>query len=241
MRQPRIIPKPEGAEAHAKSGKLVREVVFGFQDGIVTVIGIVAGVSVLGNKSITVLSAIAGLLGEVISMSLGGYLSTKSQNEFYEEEIRKEQEHLVKFPEWEKQELRDFYAAKGFKGKELDAIVRILTSSKERWLDIMRDEEFGFPKERDNPLVVGGVIGMVSLLGGFLPIIPFIFQSVTAQVGLAISLAVALLSLFAVGAAKTAVTRKNWLASGFEMAAIGAVAAAATYALGRLLTGSVVF
>lgn len=234
-------PKPEGAEDHAKSGKVIREVVFGFQDGIVTVIAVVAGVSVLGNKSVILLSAVAGLLGETISMSLGGYLSTKSQNEFYEQELRKEKEHLEKFPEWERREVREFYAAKGFKGKDLDNIVKIITASKERWLDVMRAEEFGFPKELDRPVVVGSVIGLASVAGGVLPIIPFLFPFVTAQSGVVAAVIITLVSLFAAGAARTYITKKNWLVSGFEMAAIGAIAAAATFAIGKLLTGGLVF
>ncbi|MBI2144090.1 VIT1/CCC1 transporter family protein [Candidatus Woesearchaeota archaeon] len=234
------IPKPECDEEHSKEGKLIREVVFGIQDGIVTVIGIIAGVSVLGNKSIILLSAMAGLLGETISMTLGGYLSTKSQNEFYEQELRKEKEHLEKFPEWEKQEVREFYSAKGFKGRELDSIVKIITSSKERWLDIMRAEEFGFPKELDKPVTVGVVIGFASIAGGFLPVIPFLLP-LGVQAAVIAAITIALATLFAGGAARTFFTKKNWLVSGMEMMAIGLVAAAASYGIGLLLTGGLVF
>ena len=234
------IPKPEQLEEHAKEGKLIREVVFGIQDGIVTVIGVVAGVSVLGNKSVILLSAVAGLLGETISMSLGGYLSTKSQNEYYQEELRKEKEHIEKFPAWERQEVREFYAAKGLKGKELETIVRIITSSKDHWLEVMRAEEFGFPKELDKPVVVGSVIGLASLVGGVLPIIPFLFP-IAAAASVKVSVALALGSLFIMGAARTFFTKKNWLVSGIEMAAIGALAAVAAFAIGKLLIGGIVF
>ncbi len=241
MKAHKKIPRPEAQEEHDKSGKLIREVVFGIQDGIVTVIGVIAGVSVLGNKGVILLSAAAALLGETISMSLGGYLSTKSQNEFYEQELRKEREHLEKFPEWERQEVRDFYAAKGFKGRDLSNIVKIITASKERWLEVMRAEEFGFPKEPDKPVVVGTVIGLASVAGGVLPIIPFLLPFVTAQSGVVAALVITLVSLFVAGAARTYVTKKNWLVSGLEMAVIGAIAAAATYAIGKLLTGGMVF
>ncbi len=241
MKTQKKVPRPEAQEEHDKSGKLIREVVFGIQDGIVTVIGVIAGVSVLGNKSIILLSAAAALLGETISMSLGGYLSTKSQNEFYEQELRKEKEHLEKFPEWERREVREFYAAKGFKGRELSNIVKIITSSKERWLDIMRAEEFGFPKEPDKPVVVGTVIGLASVAGGVLPIIPFLLPFMTAQSGVVAAVVITLVSLFVAGAARTYVTKKNWLVSGFEMMLIGVVAAAATYTIGKLLTGGLVF
>ncbi|MBI2549936.1 VIT1/CCC1 transporter family protein [Candidatus Woesearchaeota archaeon] len=240
MKTQKEIPRPEQQEEHSKEGKLIREVVFGIQDGIVTVIAVVAGVSVLGDKGIIMLSAVAGLLGETISMSLGGYLSTKSQNDYYREELRKEKEHIEKFPEWERQEVREFYAAKGFKGRELETIVRIITSSKESWLEVMRAEEFGFPKEPDKPVVVGSVIGLASVAGGILPIIPFLFPSVTAEAGVVSSVTLAIGSLFAVGAARTFFTRKNWFTSGFEMAAIGAIAAAATFSIGKLLTGGLV-
>ena len=234
------IPPPEQLEEHSKEGKLIREVVFGIQDGIVTVVGVVAGVSVLGDKSIILLSAVAGLLGETISMSLGGYLSTKSQNEYYQEELRKEKEHIENFPEWERQEVRDFYAAKGLKGKELDSIVKIITSSKDHWLEVMRAEEFGFPKEPDKPVVVGSVIGLASLIGGVLPIVPFLFP-LAAAAAVKISVVLALVSLFVMGAARTFFTRKNLLLSGLEMAAIGAVAALAAFAIGNLLTGRALF
>ncbi len=234
------VPKPEQIEEHSKEGKLIREVVFGVQDGIVTVVGVVAGVSVLGDKGIILLSAVAGLLGETVSMSLGGYLSTKSQNDYYLEELRKEKQHIEQFPAWERQEVREFYAAKGFKGRELESIVKIITSDKGRWLETMRAEEFGFPKVPDKPVTVGTVIGLASVAGGVLPIVPFLFP-VAAATAVKASVALALAALFVMGAARTFFTRKNWLVSGFEMAAIGAVAAAATYAIGKLLTGGLVF
>ena len=234
------VPQPEQLEEHTKEGKLIREVVFGIQDGIVTVIGVVAGVSVLGDKSIILLSAVAGLLGETISMSLGGYLSTKSQNEYYEEEMRKEKEHIEQFPEWERQEVRDFYAAKGLKGKELDSIVKIITSSKDHWLEVMRAEEFGFPKDLDKPIVVGSVIGLASVVGGALPVVPFLFPLAVAS-AVRVSIVLAIAALFVMGAARTIFTKKNWLLSGFEMAAIGAVASAAAFVIGNLLTGHPVF
>ncbi len=172
-------------------------------------------------------------------MSLGGYLSTKSQNEYYQEELRKEKEHIEKFPAWERQEVREFYAAKGFRDRELESIVKIITSDKGRWLETMRAEEFGFPKELDKPAVVGTVIGFASVAGGVLPIVPFLFP-VAAATAVNVSVALALTTLFVMGAARTFITRKNWLVSGLEMAFIGAVAAAATYGIGKLLVGTVI-
>jgi len=107
-------------ESHVTIGGLLREVVFGFNDGLVSTFAIIAGLTggLVENKTI-LLGALATLFAGAFSMGLGTYLGNKSEREIYESELAREKYEIKTVPELERQEIRDIYAEKGFKGKLL--------------------------------------------------------------------------------------------------------------------------
>ncbi len=221
---------------HSPSGRLVREIVFGINDGVISTIGFLFGmVGAVMQHQIILISGLAEVLAGTVSMFVGGYLSTKSQQEFFEHEIRREKSEIEEMPAKEREEIRRIYQAKGFQDpKELDLVVNRITADKRVWLKCMMEEELGLILESmDSPVKVGLVIGASFLVGGFIPLIPYIFLDTAAA--LKASLIFTAVGLFCLGAVKTTITRQPWFKSGLEALSIGAVACLAGYGIGLLL------
>ncbi len=222
---------------HTPGGSIVRELVFGANDGLVAAFAVASGVNGAGVQSKVILVAgLAELIGGTISMALGAYLSTKSQIEYYRGEMNREEYEVDNFPEVERQEIREIYESKGFKGDILDRIISHITSDKDRWVDIMMREELGLSLDQTvAPLKSGIATGGAYAFGALMPILPYLFMK--PDTGLVASALLTLSVLFGVGAAKTVVTGKNLWRSGFESMAIGGLAAAATFVAGKIFAG----
>ncbi|MGC8654696.1 MAG: VIT1/CCC1 transporter family protein [Candidatus Kryptoniota bacterium] len=223
-------------KSHIPGGGIVRELVFGANDGLVAAFAVASGVNGAGvTSSIILIAGLAELIGGTISMSLGAYLSTKSQIEYYDGEMKRERYEVEQFPEIEKQEIREIYQEKGFHGEILERIIEHITSDKNRWVDIMMKEELGLSLDQSiSPIKSASAIGAAYALGAFMPIIPYIFLQPAA--GLIASGLLTLAALFSVGAAKTFITGKKFLRSGFESMIIGGLAATATFLAGKLIS-----
>ncbi len=220
--------------AHIPGGGIIRELVFGANDGLVAAFAVASGVNGAGIKSSVILIAgLAELIGGTISMALGAYLSTKSQIEYYRGEMNREAYEVDNFPDIERQEIRDIYRSKGFTGEILEKIISHITSDKKRWVDIMMHEELGLSLDTNiSPIKSGIATGGAYAFGALMPVIPYVFLQPVP--GLVASAIITLSVLFGVGVAKTVVTGKNGLRSGLESMAIGGLAAAATFLGGRL-------
>lgn len=235
------IPRIYEEEAwHSPAGRLVREVVFGVNDGVISTIGFLFGVAgALANQQVVLISGLAEVLAGAISMFFGGYLSTKSQQEFFEHEIAREKKEIEEMPGREREEVRRIYQTKGFSDeKELDLVVDRITADKRIWLKCMMEEELGLILESmDSPFKVGGVIGASFVVGGFIPLVPFIFLD--TQPALKVSFLFTSAALFLLGGIKTTITRRPWYTSGLEALLIGVFAAGMGYLIGLFLKGIV--
>jgi Uncharacterized membrane protein len=120
---------------HTPEGKLIREFVFGINDGLVTTVGFIAGVTgALINIKIVIMSGSAEIIAGTVSMFFGAYLASKSQNEFYQKEINREMREIKENPGHEIEEIYEIYQDKGFTEAEIDPIVKKLMSAKKCFL-----------------------------------------------------------------------------------------------------------
>ncbi|MEM4240032.1 MAG: VIT1/CCC1 transporter family protein [Candidatus Woesearchaeota archaeon] len=213
----------------------ISEIILGGQDGLVNVLGIVLGVAAATmNTRIVIISGLAATFAESISMGAVAYTSTKAAKEYYLSLRKKELMEIRKMPGQERKEVADIYYHKGFRGRFLNQIVNKLTSSRRLWLDTMMAEELKvFPEEYHNPLKAGVIVGIASIVGSLIPLLPFFFLSAFSSVW--VSLAVCTLALFVVGSIKAKITVGAWWKSGFELACIGMAAAIVSYAIGMFL------
>lgn len=221
--------------SHIPGGGIVRELVFGANDGLVAAFAVVSGVyAAAAPAHVVFLAGAAELIGGTIAMGLGGYLSVKSEREYYHAERRREEREVDLFPDTERREVREIFRAKGFDGEVLDAIVRQVTAERERWIDTMMRDELGLALDTHrSPEASGIATGAAYAFGASMPSLPYaVFAPATA---FRTSVVATLATLFFVGAAKTVVTGQSWWRAGFEATVIGALAAAATFAAGLVL------
>lgn len=226
---------------HSPGGRAIREVVFGFNDGLVSTVGFVVGVaSTLAHTHLVLFTGLAEVTAGAFSMCFGAYLSTKNQREFFEREIERERSEIDQMPEREKDEVRRIYAAKGFEGAELEMVVKRITSDRNVWLKCMMEEELGLIYESmDSPFKVGLITGLSFVLGGLVPLIPFLGGG-DAPRALGYSIVISSVGLFIMGILKTFLTKRHWLKSGLESLAVGLLATGVGLLFGKIasaLTG----
>lgn len=213
-----------------------KNAVFGVEDGLVSTLGVVIGATGGGLGKIGVLVAgFAAAITGAISMAAGTYISTKSEIELFRKEIDVEKEEIRTRPKQEKIEIRQFYRQKGFDGKLLDQIVNHIVSDRKLMLKTMLREELGInEKNFEHPSKDAVSIFLFFILGSIVPLIPFMLFEPTKA--LTISPYTTGLGLFLAGAAKSKLTKRNWIKSGIEMLLIGLLAGGAGYLIGNFVS-----
>src|SRR5437763_15719795 len=76
---------------HTPQGRLVREIIFGLNDGVISTVGFLAGVTAtLGDVHTIARGAIAAAVAGAAAMGIGAFVSSKSQRAFFQAEIARE-------------------------------------------------------------------------------------------------------------------------------------------------------
>jgi VIT1/CCC1 family predicted Fe2+/Mn2+ transporter/rubrerythrin len=217
------------------SGGGVRDVVFGANDGLVSILALVAGVFSATTESQAVLIAgIAGAIAGTVSMGAGAYVSSKSEQEVTQKEQERKGIRKKQSPEEEKEELIRFYQSKGFERKRAEAIAARVSDRVETMQEFTIGEETGLTSEEGWPPTKAGFLtGLSFLIASIIPILPFALLDV--EPAAITALVASVVFLFGIGASKAIFTRQNWVRSGLEVMVIGIVAAAATFVIGLLI------
>jgi VIT1/CCC1 family predicted Fe2+/Mn2+ transporter/rubrerythrin len=224
---------------HRRGGGWLGQAIYGANDGLGSVFGIVSGVAgaTAGGPAVLV-AGLAGMLASALSMGSGAYLATKAEREVQEAEIARERKEMEIHPEEEEEELGLFYQLKGVPEDEANALAKRLIDQPEHALKTLISEELGLSEQNyPNPWTSALSASLSTAFGAFIPIIPFFFTS--GYTAIIASFAISTLAHFLIGAAKTVVTGLSPWRSGTEMMVVGLGEALITYALG-LLFGPVV-
>lgn len=237
---------PEAIKARLEAGPShsdLRDFIFGAIDGTVTTFAVVSGVSGAGlSDGILIILGVANLIADGFSMGVSNYLGTRAEQQQRARTRREEEYHVTMVPEGEKEEIRQIFANKGFSGDDLERVVEVITSDKDRWVATMLQEEHGLPAEEVSPWRAGLVTYLGFMIAGLLPLLPFIYQAL-APVGLPQplfwSIALAGVVFFTIGALKSLYVEQRWYWAGLEILAIGGVAAGLAFLVGALLKGIV--
>ncbi len=224
---------------HVRSGSWLADAIYGVNDGLGAVFGIVSGVAgatnVAGGAStkFVLLSGFAGMIASSVSMGSSAYLAAKSQREVYEGEMHRERQEIEENPEEELEELSLMYQLRGFSEAEANELAHKISKQPEEFLKVMGAEELGLSEiSFPTPWRSLASGGLSTLVGAFIPLIPFFFLG--GMTAVITSFAVSLLAHFLVGAAKSIVTVRSWWRSGMEMMVVGIIVAIVTYGLGLL-------
>ena len=224
---------------HRHGGGWIGQAIYGANDGLGSVFGIVTGVAgaTAGGPAVLI-AGLAGMLASALSMGSGAYLATKAEREVREAEMRREREELQQHPEEEEEELALFYQLKGVPKEEAEKLAARLIAQPETALKTLGNEELGLSEESfQNPWTAAISATLSTAAGAFIPIIPFFFTK--GYPAVILSFVISALSHFLIGAAKTVVTGLSPWRSGAEMTIVGLGEALITYGLG-LLFGPVI-
>ena len=215
------------------------EFVYGGIDGSVTTFAVVAGSAGADlDVSVVIILGFANLIADGFSMSVGSYLSNKSELQNYEKHKKVEYWEVENMPEREKEEIREIYAQKGFKGDLLDKVVEVITANKDRWVDVMMKEELEMIPSTKSPFAMGAVTFFSFLLVGLVPLLAYVYDYISgAQVSHPFLIA-SLLTGFAfagIGFLKSFVTQTTRWKGMLETLFLGASAAVLAYFVGNIL------
>lgn len=222
---------------HVRGTGWIGDAIYGVNDGLGAVFGIVSGMAgYTGGSEVVLAAGLAGTLASALSMGAGAYLSSKSQREVYESEVARERSEIEEDPHEEALELELFYQLKGFSVEESRGMAERLQKQPKQFLRTLVQEELGLSEEHfPNPWRSTISATVSTAIGGFIPIIPFFFT--VGMPAVIASFIISTLAHFVVGASKALVTTRSWWASGFEMTVVGIIEAAITYGLGVAFAG----
>jgi vacuolar iron transporter family protein len=210
------------------------DIILGGQDGLVNVLGVILGVAAAtSDPRIVLVAGLAAAFAESVSMGAVAYTSTLADADYYEAERAREFRHITDVPHLEKNEVREIYAGKGFKGELLDHIVETITANEDVWVAVMMSEEHQLgPTDRRQAVKSALVVGFSAIIGSLIPLAPFIFLPVLHS--MVVAVVITALVLFWLGAYKARTMVGHPGKSGLEMAVIGTLSALVGYAVGAL-------
>lgn len=215
----------------AESGGFLRNLVYGFNDGLTANFGLVAGL--LGasvDHSIVLLTGLSGAIADALSMGSSGYLAAKSEREVYEHEIEMEREEIRLMPEVEAEELALIYEAKGIAPAKAREMADVIMSDPQTALAEKVREELDITPAQSTPLREAWVTGSATLVGALIPVAPFLVLE--GAVAIWTSFTLAMLSHFGVGAMRSVFTGRGLLRSGLDMFLVGLGVAVVGYLVG---------
>ncbi|WP_406648562.1 VIT1/CCC1 transporter family protein [Aliisedimentitalea scapharcae] len=214
---------------------VLRDLVYGGIDGSVTTFAIVAGVAGAGlSPFIIVALGLANVLADGFSMAAGNYSGTKAELDNIRRLRQVEDRHITRYPEGERQEVREILTLKGLTGDVLEDATRAITADRDRWIDLMMEGEYGMGGVDPHPLRAALATFAAFLVAGMIPLLPFLLGLPGA---FALSAWMTGAVFFAIGAMKSVWSLAPWWRSGLETLAIGGAAAAMAYGVGTLFHG----
>ena len=225
---------------HGDSGSdFIREFIYGGIDGGVTTFAVVAGATgAQFDTSVIIILGLANLVADGFSMSVGSFLSVKSQWEKYRKFQRYEQWGVENIPELERDEIKSIYYRKGLRGELLDKVVAVITSDKDVWVEEMMHGEFNLTPENNSPLSASLSTFLSFLLIGFIPLVPFLFPGSSQWFGVTsfqLTCVMTGVAFVIIGLVKSQVNQTSTLWAILETLALGAAAAAIAYYAGYFL------
>jgi VIT1/CCC1 family predicted Fe2+/Mn2+ transporter len=223
-------------ERHFTGGATVRDVVIGMSDGLTVPFALAAGLSgATFDSHLIVAAGLAEVAAGSIAMGLGGFLAARGEAEHYLSEHAREKREVASVPELEEDEIVEIFEKYGLSRQAIAPLLKAFHERPSQWVDFMMRYELGLERpEPGRALQSAFVIGASYVAGGMFPLVPY-FMFHDARRALVVSGAATLVALFVFGWQKARFTGAPRVRSAWQTAAVGTLAAAAAFALARLV------
>lgn len=219
----------------------LRDFTYGAIDGAVTTFAVVAGVAGAGlAPAIVIILGVANLIADGFSMAASNFLGARAEEQVRDRARRAEEAHVEHWPEGEREEIRQIFAAKGFEGADLVRVVAVITSDRQRWVDTMLKEELGLPLQTASPTRAALTTFVAFVSVGTMPLVGFLYRAAMPRSTIDPFLCGIILTaaaLFMVGAVKSRFVDQRWAWAGLETLTVGGSAALLAYMVGVALKG----
>ncbi|NND08547.1 MAG: hypothetical protein HKN87_19380 [Saprospiraceae bacterium] len=155
-------------------GSRIREVVFGMEDGMVSTLGAITGIAIGSQDQYTViLSGTVIIAVESISMSIGSYISNRSEYEVNQRRIAEEKEEIADFPEQEKEELLQMFIRDGWPAGLAREMSETASKDPGLMLNEMTHRELLITHASPKDALINSLFMFISYItGGLLPLVP---------------------------------------------------------------------
>ena len=222
----------EKKRAVIESRARIREFVFGIQDGLISTVGLLAGVQgATENNAIVVLTGLTAMLAGAISMAAGSYLSSSAEKEIFAKELREAELLAANEPYLAKEGLLRALNQEGLQKEQSYRLVKLIAEEEGVFLRTFQEKVFGLgTAEVNRPLQAAVVMGASFIVGAVVPLLPYLI--VSGNTALVVSAALGGITLFSVGVLKGRLAAKPLLASGLEFFVIAVGAAGLGYLIG---------
>jgi VIT1/CCC1 family predicted Fe2+/Mn2+ transporter len=229
-----------GEAARIERLSRIRELVLGFQDGLLVPLGVVTGMAAANPGRAPILVAgLAEAVAGCIAMGGGSFLASEAEEALYAAEMRDEGEEIDQHPEREVAELALVLEHEGLEREPAERVAHALATNPNVFLRTKVQKELGLSPD------VGGaargdalVVGLSYLAAAFIPLWPYAVLPLMAP-ALIVSLVCTLIALFTLGVVKGRVARQALMRSGTQVLLIGSVSAGVGFAIGHIVTSIV--
>ncbi len=214
----------------------IKDIVYGANDGIITTFAVVTGAVGAGfGIKVVIILGIANLFADGFSMGASNFLGERSENSLYKEEEKREWREVRELPHVERKEVIDVLLKHNFSEEQAKMMTDIIASNDAFWVDFMMKYELEMNPPSHGDEWRGALATFIAfLIAGTLPLLSFMFAQPENM--FRYSVIATAIALFVVGALRFLITRRNWLISGFEMLAVGGIAAAVSYGVGYFVS-----
>ncbi len=227
-RQPAAISKGVRREA-------IREIVFGVNDGLISITGLVVGVasSQMGAHQV-LLAGLAATTAAVVAMGMGAYLSTAAQNQYLLAERDREYQAIQTHPQIKQQQVSSYYQAQGMADDLISRMTRHIVSDRRRWVTFLVKEKLGVSLDHlESPWISALLMAVAVLAGSLAPMLPFVLSARVSS-ALPWSIGLALFTAYTLGAVKAQVTNDSPWRSGLQFVVAASIAVSVGMAAGRM-------
>lgn len=213
----------------------IREFVFGIQDGLISTVGLLAGVQgATENNLVVVITGVTSMFAGAVSMATGSYLSSTAQKQIFDKELAEAEALAASEPYIAAEGLLKALSEEGLKKEHSYRLVKLLSEERGVFLRTFQEKVFGLgAAELNRPLRAALVMGFSFVVGAAIPLLPYLLMS--GMTALYVSITLAAMTLFSVGVFKGYLAARPLVASGVEFFFIAVGAALFGYFIGLVV------